>query len=82
MKLTNLVVYGRLEPVCSYCVSAKQLLDSKGVTYIYKDINDTGVKDEMIELLATKGIVPRSIPQIISDECYVGGYQELRNVLT
>ena len=58
---------------CGYCMMAKQLLDSKGVTY--HEINVDEQKDRREEMmLKTKR---RTVPQIYIGEVHVGGFDEL-----
>ena len=58
---------------CGYCVRAKALLDSKGVTYeeIHVD-DDPGFRERLQEL--TGGW---TVPQILIDDRPIGGYTEL-----
>lgn len=59
---------------CPYCVSAKALLDKKGVTYTEYDVTMGGEKrDEM------RARVPgaTTVPQILIDGTGVGGSDEL-----
>ena len=57
---------------CSFCKSAKQLLESKGLTYDYIDV----MKDrEAQALFREKGL--RKIPQIWKGDEYIGGFDKL-----
>jgi glutaredoxin len=63
---------------CPYCVQAKQLLDSKGISYEERNISgDSWTKEQLLEAVPTA----RTLPQIFLDEEYVGGFTELRNKL-
>jgi glutaredoxin 3 len=58
---------------CPYCVKAKRLFDSKGITY--SEINLEGKIKEAEALFAKTGF--RTVPQIfIGDEC-IGGCDDL-----
>lgn len=65
---------------CSYCESAKNLLQSFGYDVEERKIGEGGdwTKQDLIE------VVPhaRSVPQIFIDGQYIGGFQELRKTLT
>lgn len=58
---------------CPYCVRAKQLLNSRGLTY--EEINLEGKPDELASLKARTGW--RTVPQIFFDDVLIGGYTEL-----
>jgi len=60
------------KPNCPYCVKAKELLNAKGIAFIDFDANILDPKD-------FKELFPRAttVPQILDDETYVGGFDEL-----
>lgn len=59
---------------CGYCVRAKALLDSKGVTYTeYDTTMDTSLRREM----QTRKPDARTVPQIFIDDVAVGGSDDL-----
>jgi glutaredoxin 3 len=62
---------------CPYCVQAKALLESKGIEYEERNINNGWDKDDLLEAVPTA----RSVPQIFLDEEYIGGFTELRKKL-
>jgi glutaredoxin len=63
---------------CPYCVQAKQLLDSKGISYEERNISgDNWTKEQLLESVPTA----RTLPQIFLHGEYVGGFTELRNKL-
>lgn len=63
-------------PSCTFCVQAKNLLESKGLDYQSIDITqDTEALQKMKEM----GV--RTVPQIFSDAGYIGGYSELKKSL-
>ena len=58
---------------CSYCIMAKRLLASKGITPV--EINVGGNPQLMQELMQKTG--RRTVPQIYFGEQHVGGYDDL-----
>lgn len=60
--------------VCPYCVMAKQLLASKGVTRIeeVRIDSDPDERDSMMELTGR-----RTVPQIFIGQTHVGGFDDL-----
>lgn len=61
-------------PICPYCVRAKELLKTKGVSYTEIDVSaDPAVRDAMIEKAGGR----RTVPQIFIGETHVGGYDDL-----
>jgi glutaredoxin len=72
------VIYGRVNPFCTYCEQAKQLLASRDIPFTFLDINDDGVLDEM------KAIFPgaKTVPQIVIDQVPLqGGFSGLKNMI-
>lgn len=70
-------VYGKES--CSYCTLAKSLLENKGISYRYFDIEKDDVDlDHLINNIA-KGV--RTVPVVLRDGVYIGGYTELRNFI-
>lgn len=67
-------------PVCPYCIKAKKLLSANGLEYNEHDISSA--EDEMREDLKKRFNLPApaTVPQIIINEKYVGGYSELENL--
>ena len=59
---------------CPYCVQAKALLESRGIEYEERNINNGWDKDDL--LTAVPGA--RTVPQIFLDEELVGGFTELK----
>jgi glutaredoxin 3 len=60
--------------ICPYCVAAKNLLKSKGLSYeeIRVDTNPTA-RAQMLE----RSHGQRTVPQIFIDGTHVGGYDDL-----
>tara|TARA_Y100001937_G_scaffold121860_1_gene181308 strand:- start:451 stop:672 length:222 start_codon:yes stop_codon:yes gene_type:complete len=70
------IVYTK--PMCGYCISAKNLLKSKGIEYEERYLDNQQVIKEFVEQHPTK----RSMPQIWLDDEYVGGFRELQQKLS
>ena len=63
---------------CPYCVNAKNLLTSKGITFEERNIESgEWTREQFFEANPTA----RTFPQVWIDENLVGGYAELRNLL-
>ena len=81
--VTDTIVYGK--PGCPFCVKAKEQLDAAGLSYTYKDV--VAEPNALYEMLGrVKPIVgpktPVTVPQIWFDGEYVGGAQELDEMLS
>lgn len=74
--MTKAIVWSKDQ--CPYCVQAKALLESRGIEYEERNINNGWDKDDL--LAAVPGA--RTLPQIFLDEQLVGGFNELRKRLT
>jgi glutaredoxin 3 len=62
---------------CPFCVQAKALLDSKGIEYEERNIMHDWTKEQLLEAIPTA----RTLPQVLVDEKYIGGFNELRQYL-
>ena len=61
--------------VCPYCIRAKELLSSKGVSYEEIRIDqDPDQRNIMLE----KSNGQRTVPQIFIDDQHVGGFDQLK----
>lgn len=60
---------------CPYCVSAKDLLTRKGVSF--SEIRIEGNPEKMAEAKKRSG-GRMTVPQIFIDNVHVGGYDELK----
>lgn len=70
-------VYTRYEPPCSYCMATKASLHSKNMEF-----NEFVVgKDLSTDELREKFPLARTLPVIMVDGKYIGGYNELMNHL-
>ena len=63
---------------CPYCTQAKALLESRGIEYEERNINDGWDKEDL--LAAVPGA--RTVPQIFLDDQLIGGFNELRKHLS
>lgn len=62
---------------CPFCVRAKALLDSKGVTYTEYDVSGGGAKrQEMVD----RAPGARTVPQIFINDVAIGGSDDLREL--
>jgi len=71
--MKNVTVY--MGPRCTFCDTAKRLLERNNISY--KEINVAlleGKKEEMLK----KSNGRKTIPQIFFNESHIGGYEELR----
>lgn len=60
---------------CAHCVSAKALLESKGIAYEERNIQGgTWTREQLLSDVPTA----RSLPQIFLNDEYVGGFTELK----
>ena len=74
------VVYSK--PNCPSCVKAKMLLDNKKIPYTESVIGrDIQVETLMKEFEVNGLPMPRTAPQIILHGKYVGGYEQLVEVM-
>lgn len=63
---------------CSYCVQAKNLLQSKGIEFEERNITQgTWTKEQLLESVPNA----RTLPQIFVNNVLVGGFNELRKHL-
>jgi glutaredoxin len=69
-------IYGT--PGCLYCGAAKRLLDANKVEYSYTDIT-VGTNKEDLESRIGKAVI--TVPQIILNDVYIGGFTELQTVV-
>jgi glutaredoxin 3 len=60
--------------VCPYCIRAKQLLNSRGVSQI-QEIRVDLLSDERVRMMEITG--RRTVPQIFIGQTHVGGCDDL-----
>ena len=71
MSSPHVVVYSTA--LCPYCVRAKFLLQSKGVSF--EEIRVDMDRDKMTEMMQRSN--RRTVPQIFIDDFHVGGYDDM-----
>lgn len=69
----EVVVFGRNNPPCPYCVKMKEVLDKKNIKYTYKDISD--FEEEFKELGVT------TVPQCVVNGINKGGFDQIMSIL-
>lgn len=67
----NVIVWSKQN--CSYCDLAKNLLQSKGIDFEERKIDDGWTVDQLRTAIPGAG----SIPQIVVDDQIVGGFKNL-----
>ena len=70
--MTKAIVWSKDQ--CPYCVQAKALLESRGIEYEERNINNGWNKEDLLAAVPTA----RTLPQIFLDEELVGGFTELK----
>jgi glutaredoxin len=59
---------------CPFCVQAKALLESKGIEFEERNVQEDWTKEQLLEAVPAA----RTLPQIFLDDNYIGGFTELR----
>jgi glutaredoxin len=62
---------------CAFCVQAKALLAAKNISYEERIIGQNWTKEDLLQEIPNA----RTVPQIILDGVYIGGYTDLVNYL-
>ena len=70
--MSNIIIY--TSKICPYCIKAKNLLESKGVSY-QELLVDSNPELAMEAVKKSKG--KKTVPQIFIDDFYVGGCDDL-----
>jgi glutaredoxin 3 len=65
------------KPGCPQCVSAKQLLKTRGIEYEEKNIAEGHKIEDLLALVPNA----KTMPQIWLDEEHIGGYSDLQKKL-
>ncbi len=65
------VMYAK--PTCPYCLAARQLLKSKGVTWT--EVSLLAEPDKRAEMISRSG--RHTVPQIFIGDSHVGGFDDL-----
>lgn len=70
--MSNILIYTR--KFCPYCTAAKELLKSKGLNYIEKDVEkDPSALEEML----SKSEGQTTVPEIFINGKFIGGFNNL-----
>lgn len=62
---------------CTFCVQAKNLLETKGIEYEERKIGENYTIEDLLKVVPNA----RTVPQIFLGEEYVGGFTELKKKL-
>ena len=65
-----IVIYGA--PWCMWCIKAKNLAEQYQLDFVYKDVDDVEIKQQLKEKLPDT----KSIPQILWHGRHIGGYED------
>jgi glutaredoxin 3 len=71
MSQPKVIIYTK--DYCPYCKHAKRLLESKGVSFEERDLEDK--PEEFAALMKKTGL--RTVPQIFVGEQLIGGYSDM-----
>jgi glutaredoxin len=76
-----ITIYGKDN--CTFCEQSKALCGSKGVEFEYFSLGVDFERDEFIqEMSEIYGVTPRTMPQIVEGDSYIGGFEDLKKRLT
>jgi glutaredoxin 3 len=67
-------IYGKKD--CSFCVSAKALLDHKGLSYEYQDFFELN-SNAQSHIQTERAPSAKTFPIIFIDDTYIGGFTNL-----
>ena len=70
------VVYGTR--MCHFCTQVTKELESEGVTVEKKDVSEPA---NLLEMKESAGEDARTVPQVVIDGKYIGGYTEVNRWL-
>ncbi|MBF0548093.1 MAG: hypothetical protein HQM08_26890 [Candidatus Riflebacteria bacterium] len=81
IKAGKIIIYGSSS--CCWCKKTKEYFNSKGISFIFKEISDSDAGQEMIQKLLDHGINSDSIPVIDIGGDIVQGFdtEQIDNVL-
>ena len=65
------IVYGKV--TCPFCDKAKELLQQHNLEIDYRDVGDSEVKQELLNLYSEA----KTVPQIFTNGVRIGGYTDL-----
>ena len=67
-----------VKQTCPYCISAKRLLEHKGVVYTEFDV--TKMNQTELEEVAGKTNHHRTVPKIFIGDTFIGGFDDLNRL--
>jgi len=71
----NVIIYTKDN--CSYCVNAKLLLNSKGMSYTELKLGEDFTRETLLDMFPEA----RTFPVIVMEGFNIGGYQQLKEKL-
>jgi len=71
----NVEIWGKEN--CGFCTAAKSLAESKGISYVYKQMGVDFTRDEVFEQFPEA----RTFPQIKVNDEPIGGYNEFTRLV-
>jgi len=72
MKSNKTIVWSKMQ--CPYCDMAKSLLKNKGIAFEERMIGADWTREQLLEEIPQA----RTVPQIILNGEYIGGYDQLK----
>ncbi len=72
----NAIVYG--SKMCNFCTMVVNALEKEGATVEKKDVSEPNI---LIEMKKAAGEDARTVPQVVIDGKYIGGYTEVDRYL-
>ena len=70
------IVYG--SRMCNFCTKVIKELENEGATVEKKDVSEPNV---LLEMKEAAGADARTVPQVVVDGKYIGGYTEVHRFL-
>lgn len=75
-----ITIYGKDN--CTFCDQAKALCVTKDIEFEYLSLGVDFERDDFIKMMEEEySVIPRTMPQIIQDSAYIGGFKELKEIL-
>ncbi|MBQ4874558.1 MAG: glutaredoxin 3 [Rickettsiaceae bacterium H1] len=71
--MNKIIIYSNNN--CRFCMTAKKLLESKGLNYTEINI---GTSEKLREEMMKKSRGKKTVPQIFVNDCHIGGYDDLK----
>lgn len=76
-----ITIYGKDN--CTFCDQAKRLCEQLETPFEYKTLGVDFERDAFIEKMNKDfGIIPRTMPQIVQEGVYIGGFKELKEAFS